>query len=224
MDILITGASGLLGSVISRNLTRLQNNITTIGISDTDDIYCNLGSTIPTLTSNFDWVLHVAGKAHIVPKDSKEIADFYQVNFEGTKNLLIGIEQSGNIPQSIVYISTVAVYGKEKGEMINESHSRDATDPYGKSKILAEDFLLEWGNKHNVKIGIIRPPLIIGFNAPGNLGSMIKGIRSGRYLNIDKGRAKRSMVLADDLAAFIPTIAEQGGIYHLTDGQHPSFG
>lgn len=224
MKILITGASGFLGSVITSNLSELKHNITTIGISNTDNIHCNIASSIPNLKSDFDWIIHVAGKAHIVPKNSTEAEDFFYVNFEGTKNLLKGVEQSGSYPKSIIFISTVAVYGLDKGEMINENHERNATDPYGQSKIQAEDFLLSWGAKNGVIIGIIRPPLIIGRNAPGNLKAILEGVKSGHYLNIDKGKARRSMVLADDLATFIPTIAEHGGIYHLTDNHHPSFG
>ena len=172
----------------------------------------------------FDLIIHIAGKAHVFPKDQKEAADFFQINYEGTKNLIKGIEQSGKLPQSFVFISTVAVYGLEKGEMIREDQEQNATDPYGQSKIQAENYLLEWGAKNGVKIGIARLPLIIGRNAPGNLKAMLDGIKTGRYLNIDNGKARRSVVLAEDLASFLPTLAEKGGIYHLTDGQHPSFG
>jgi len=222
--ILITGASGFLGSIVSQNLIKSKHEITTIGIKESNDISCDLATTVPLIISDFDWLIHIAGKAHVVPKDEQEARDFFQINLEGTRNLIKGIEQSGKLPQSIVFISTVAVYGLEKGVMIKENHERKARDPYGLSKIYAEDFLLEWGLKHSVKIGIIRPPLIIGSNPPGNLRAMIKGIKAGHYFNIDKGKASRSMVLAEDLAAFLPIISEHGGIYHLTDGLCPSFG
>lgn len=223
MKVLCTGASGFLGSIVVKNLLKLQYEITTIGITKSDNIYCDLRISIPKVKQDYNWVFHLAGKAHIVPKTQKEASEFFQINLEGTKNLIKGIEQSEKLPQCIVFISSAAVYGLNKGEMINENLVRKAIDPYGQSKIQAEDFLLDWGKRNNVKIGIIRPPIVIGLNAPGNLKKMIDGIKSGRYLNIDNGKARRSMVLADDLAAFLPTIAEFGGIYNLTDGQHPSF-
>jgi nucleoside-diphosphate-sugar epimerase len=66
-------------------------------------------------------------------------------------------------------------------------------------------------------------PLLIGKNPPGNLGAMIKAINKGYYFNIDSGRAHKSMVLAEDVAAFIPKMELIGGIYNLTDGAHPNF-
>ncbi len=219
--VLLTGASGFLGSAIVKSL-KPHYSLTTIGRSDDENISCNLATSVPELNSDFDWVIHAAGKAHVVPKNPAEIADFYNVNFNGTKNLIKGIEQYGKLPQAIVFISTIAVYGIDEGKNIDEAQERNATDPYGKSKIQAEDFLLEWGAKNNVRIGIVRPSLIVGQNPPGNLKALIGGIKSGHYLNIDKGKARLSMVLADDLAAFLPTIAQHGGIYHLTDGRHPS--
>jgi hypothetical protein len=69
----------------------------------------------------------------------------------------------------------------------------------------------------------LRLPLLVGKNPPGNLGTMIKAIKKGYYFNIGGGNSKKSMVLAEDVARFIPVIAPVGGTYNLTDGEHPSF-
>jgi len=74
-----------------------------------------------------------------------------------------------------------------------------------------------------VLLTILRLPLLVGENPPGNLGSMIKAIEKGYYFNIGGGKSKKSMVLANDVAAFIPKVASIGGIYNLTDGYHPNF-
>jgi nucleoside-diphosphate-sugar epimerase len=52
---------------------------------------------------------------------------------------------------------------------------------------------------------------------------MIQGIKKGYYFNIAGGQARKSMVRAEDVARFILPASEVGGIYHLTDGQHPNF-
>ena len=219
----ITGAGGFLGTRIVRIVSK-DNAITTVGISEKDNIFCNLALSVPNFSERFNWFIHVAGKAHTIPKNLSEAEDFFRVNLQGTKNLLRGIENSRHFPDSFIFISTVAIYGLVKGNEITEDAARSATDPYGLSKIQAENYLLEWGAKYGVKIGIIRPPLILGHYAPGNLAAMIKGINNGLYFNIDNGNARRSMVLADDLANFIPKVVKIGGIYHLTDGYHPSYG
>lgn len=219
----MTGASGFLGSIISQILLKNQHSITTIGITANDTINCNIAKSIPCLNSQYDWVIHIAGKAHIVPKNSKEITDFFQVNLEGTKNLIRGLEQSDKLPRSIIFISTVAVYGIKSGENINEEHELQGTSPYALSKIQAEEFLTKWCSKNNIKLGILRPSLIADKNPPGNLGEMINGINTGKYLRIGKGFAKKSILMAEDIARIIPRLAEVGGIYNVCDNHHPSF-
>jgi nucleoside-diphosphate-sugar epimerase len=115
------------------------------------------------------------------------------------------------------------VYGKYFGIAIDENTPLLAKDPYGLSKIHAEQLILDWCKKHNVICTILRLPLLVGQNPPGNLGAMIKGIQKGYYFNIAGGNAKKSMVLATDVAKSILKVAEIGGIYNLTDGYHPSF-
>jgi len=64
---------------------------------------------------------------------------------------------------------------------------------------------------------------VVGADPPGNLGSMINWIRKGIYFNVGKGRSKRSMVFAKDVAGVILKASKFGGIYNLTDGYHPSY-
>jgi nucleoside-diphosphate-sugar epimerase len=59
-------------------------------------------------------------------------------------------------------------------------------------------------------------------NTPGNLGAMIKGIKNGYYLKIGNGNAKKSMVLASDVAELVPSLLTKRGVYNLTDSNHPS--
>jgi nucleoside-diphosphate-sugar epimerase len=98
-----------------------------------------------------------------------------------------------------------------------------AKDPYGLSKIEAEELVTEWCKNNNVVCTILRLPLLVGENPPGNLGAMLKAIDRGYYFNIGGGKAMKSMVLAKDVAVFIPKVAIIGGIYNLTDGLHPDF-
>lgn len=72
-------------------------------------------------------------------------------------------------------------------------------------------------------LGIIRPSLIAGCNPPGNLGAMIQGIRNGRYLGIAGSRARKSVLMVQDIASLVPLLAEKGGVYNVCDSYHPSF-
>ena len=220
MKLLLTGANGFLGDNIRDNCTP-DFEIISVSRNKLANITCDLSLQVPYLPE-VDVVVHAAGKAHSVPRTAWEKQEFYNVNVIGTANLLKGLENS-TLPKLLFFISTVAVYGRITGLLINEKESLSATDPYGLSKIKAEKIVLDWCQKNNVICSILRLPLLVGSNSPGNLGAMIKGIKKGYYFNIAGGEAQKSMVLASDVAKFILRVPEIGGIYNLTDGYHPSF-
>lgn len=220
--ILFTGASGFLGDNIYPVLSQ-KYEIETLGLSANDTYKIDFSREIPSFNKPYDIIIHAAGKAHVIPKDLKESDEFFQINLEGTKNLIKGLEQSAKLPKSIVFISTVAVYGVETGTNINEKNALLGNSPYALSKIQAEEFLLNWCSKNKVTLGILRPSLIAGKNPPGNLGAMIDGIKTGKYLRIGNGSAQKSVLMAEDIARIIPRLAEVGGIYNVCDNHHPSF-
>ena len=76
---------------------------------------------------------------------------------------------------------------------------------------------------HNVKLSILRPSLIAGPKPPGNLGAMIRGIRNGKYLSIAGGKARKSVLMVQDIANLLPMLIEKGGIYNVCDSYQPSF-
>lgn len=221
-NILLTGGTGFLGSYISQELRAQNYDVTTLGRSERNDIKCDLSGTIPSKIGQPDMVIHSAGKAHSVPRSPEEAGAFYSVNERGTLNLLKGLDGTKHIPNTLVFISSVAVYGLEEGQMINENHPCLADSAYGKSKLEAEKILINWCHDRGVRLTILRLPLLVGKNPPGNLGAMIKWMKRGLYFGIGKGASKKSMVLASDVARFIPRIAAFGGTYNLTDGYHPS--
>jgi nucleoside-diphosphate-sugar epimerase len=220
MNILLTGANGFLGKNIIKTLEK-EHQFITLSRNSGEYRVC-LDKEIPNFYHPFDLVIHSAGKAHSVPKTELERGLFHNVNVTGTENLLKGLKNSG-VPEQFVFISSVSVYGQVLGSEINEEHQLEAKDPYGLSKIEAEALVMEWCKKHNVICTILRLPLLVGENPPGNLGAMINAIDKGYYFNIGGGKARKSMVLAEDVADFIPKVAAFGGIYNLTDGFHPNF-
>lgn len=222
--ILLTGGTGFVGTIIGRNLMTQGFEVKTLGRSTQNDISCNISNTIPHFDACFDIVIHNAGKAHVVPTSALERKEFVDVNVVGTKNLLLGLQSLQSKPSSFVFISTIAVYGLTKGERISEDYPLEAQDPYGKTKIQAEKIISDWCEREKVQLTILRLPLIVGPNPPGNLGAMIRGVRKGLYVSIDGGKARKSMVLAEDIGTFLPIAAKYPGVYNLSDGYHPSFG
>jgi nucleoside-diphosphate-sugar epimerase len=219
MSTLITGANGFLGKNILKAF--VGSKPVTLGLSGCD-INIDLSRNIPEFHGSFEKVIHAAGLAHIQSVSDQIVQKFSGVNTTGTENLLKGLEKLSPLPGIIIFISTVAVYGVDEGENIDEFFPLNGNTPYALSKIEAENLLISWGIKNGVNTLILRLPLIAGINPPGNLGSMIKAIRKGYYFCPGKGNARRSMVLASDIASFVERCKGFSGIYNLTDGYHPS--
>lgn len=220
--LLFTGGTGFLGKNVMPILKE-KYEVVTCGITSDDMIKANLAKEVPVLDKHYDVVLHACGKAHVVPKTEAEKQAFFDVNYQGTVNLCAALEKVG-VPKALVFISTVAVYGCEFSDLITEEHPLNGDTPYAKSKIMAEEYLTEWCKKHNVVLGILRPSLLAGRNAPGNLGAMVDGIRKGFYLNIAGGKVKKSILMSEDIANLLPLLEEKGGIYNVCDSYQPTFG
>lgn len=221
--VLITGTNGFLGQYLKDFFLEKSFEIISLGRNQSNDIICDLSIAIPKV-ANIDFVVHAAGKAHLVPKNKEEEADFFKVNYQGTINLCEGLENSGYIPREFIFVSTIAVYGLDEGENIDESHPLNGKSAYAKSKIEAENFLIDWAEKNNVVLTILRLPLVAGPNPPGNLGSMIQGIKSGKYASIGNANNRKSVIWVEDIPKFIFVVKGVGGIYNLTDNFHPTFG
>lgn len=221
-SVLLTGATGFLGLRLENYLKSNHFNVVSLSRSSKSNIVCDISKFKPIFVKGFDTVIHAAGKAHSTPKNEIEEQEFYDVNVKGTDNLLRGLEKV-SLPKEFVFISSVSVYGLDSGKLINEEAPLLAKDPYGLSKIAAEQLVLNWCNQNKVICTILRLPLLVGENPPGNLGAMVKAINRGYYFNIAGGTAKKSMILAKDVAKLILIVAPVGDIYNLTDGIHPNF-
>jgi nucleoside-diphosphate-sugar epimerase len=220
---LVTGATGFVGRHLVDALGR--DTVTALSrrpLAGCRTVVADLCAPDLSLPGPFQAVYHAAGHAHVSPRTAREAQRFFEVNVDGLAHVLAALERAGRLPESFVLVSSVAVYGREEGELIEETAPRQALDPYGCSKRIAEDLLADWCSRREVRCTIVRLPLVAGPNAPGNFGSFVRGLRSRRYLGVGNGAARRSIVLAREVGAVLPVLARRGGTYHLTDGDHPT--
>ena len=220
--LLFTGGTGFLGKN-AMPVLKERYDVTTCGITPDDMIKANFVSDVPELPERYDIVLHACGKAHVVPKTEAEKQTFYDVNLTGTIHLCDALEKVG-VPRALIFTSTVAVYGCEFGNLITEEHPLKGNTPYADSKIKAEEYLANWCKHNNVVLGILRPSLLAGKDALGNLGAMVNGVKRGFYMNIAGGKVIKSILMAEDIAHLVPLVADKGGVYNVCDTFQPSFG
>lgn len=222
MNILITGSTGFLGGVLRKELSKFHSIF---------ELFSDQGVRIDIskpfqidFPVKLDLVIHAAGKAHSVPKTESESRSFHEINYNGTVNLLNALDNSNQLPNSFIYISSVAVYGVESGYDLTEKEPLLGQTPYARSKIAAEKYVQTFCKANNIKSFIFRLPLIIGPNPPGNLGDMIKGIKNGFYLQVGDGNFKKSVVLGKDICQLVEKIRHfESGIYNLTDNNGVTF-
>jgi UDP-glucose 4-epimerase len=116
----------------------------------------------------FDGVCHLAGLAR-VRESFHRPAEYFQVNVGGTANLLAMLARAADQasqPVRLVFASTAAVYGTATGKPITEYRQPSPTNPYGASKLAAEQLI-----SYQVATGAIGAVTLRGFAIAGAMGA-----------------------------------------------------
>jgi nucleoside-diphosphate-sugar epimerase len=218
----VVGGSGFVGTRLiselkefncfnlDKNQSPFFSSITSLGdIRNKEEI---------TLTNDKDVFVILLAAEH--RDDVAPTSLYYDVNVEGTKNVLAKMDELGI--KNLIFTSSVAVYGLNK---INpkEEHPVDPFNHYGKSKWEAEYVIKEWYEKNpeGKSVTIIRPTVIFGERNRGNVYNLLKQISSGNFLMIGKGQNKKSMAYVGNVVAFIKDRIEKNepgyNVYNYAD-------
>ena len=210
-DILLTGASGMLGGYVAQVF---GENIHSLGRGEGNTTRCNLETDIPDFgEKTFDLVIHCAGTEDDLRGDS--------LNYKATDHLLKAFEK--NLPQFFVYVSSWQVYSRDAGEKVTEECNIWATSEAGKSKARAERLVTDWAQRHGVTLTIVRPARMFGSRVGGETLQLFNDAVNGKYIHIRGNDARVSIVTAYDVARAIKSLYKNGGIYNLADGHDPRF-
>jgi len=222
----ITGSSGFIGSklikVLPKNNLRLLVRSVDHSIAS-EQVKCDLNSlSIPSnCLSGVSTVFHLAGVAHDF-RDASKNKHFYQkVNTDATVQLAKLAVKSG--VKRFVFVSSVKAGGSPiRGKCLKEVDQSEPEGIYGITKREAELRLLKIGKESDMQVFIIRPSLVYGPNAKGNLQLMLSAIDQGWFPPLPETGNRRSMIHVDDLVRAILLVAEDkranGEIFIATDG------
>ena len=127
---------------------------------------------------------------------------YYDVNVQGTKNVLQAMDKAGI--KNLIFTSSVAIFGLNKNNP-DENYPEDPFNHYGKSKWEAEQVIKDWYKKdsNSKSITIIRPTVIFGERNRGNVYNLLNQISSRKFMMIGKGNNKKSMAYIGNIVAFI---------------------
>jgi UDP-glucose 4-epimerase len=204
MNILITGSSGYVGSNFINTFADKYNFVKFSLLQDTlDDLEL----------SNIDIVLHCAALVH--QKIAYDYEKYDDINVQYPIKLAKKAKESG--VKQFILISTIAVYGEGKKKLDENTVCKPLT-PYGKSKLEAERQLEELKDE-DFTVSIVRPPMVYGKNAPGNMSSLVNLIKKVPVLPFGKIDNRRTFVYIVNLIYLINKIIEkkQSGIFLASD-------
>lgn len=166
MKVLVTGASGFVGSHLVEELAKKHTVVALVRKTskllwlDTKKIELRYGEIgeekLPEeIFSGIEAIVHCAGLVRAINPD-----DFYRINHLGTKNLLKSVVQYCPDLKKFIFVSSQAVYGPAKSFRYKKVGEEEPISDYGKSKLLAEQELKKYSGKINWTI--FRPASVYG--------------------------------------------------------------
>jgi len=232
---LVTGASGFVGRALVARLCREPDaRVTAASRSAAEAGNPNVTSVrMPDFEPDTDWgtALHAAGVvfhcAGLTPGGAETSPAFRRINCDCTINLARQAAAAG--VAHFVFISTAQIHGAATGARpFDERSAADPRSPYAVSKWEAEQALEALSRETGMAVTIVRPPLVYGRGAKGNLAQLAKLARTGLPLPFAGADNRRSLVALDNLTDFLARCASRPAtgcdVYLIADGQDLSTG
>jgi len=232
MKILITGASGFIGSfIVEEALKRGFETWAAVRKSSSKEwlqderihfIELNLSSKAQLVEQlrdkDFDYVVHAAGVTKCLNK-----ADFHRINTEGTKHLVEALLEVKMPLKRFVFVSSLSIFGaireQQPYEEIRESDTPQPNTAYGRSKLAAEQYLETLGTR--LPYIILRPTGVYGPREKDYF-IMAKSIKQHSDFAVGFKRQDITFVYVEDVvqAVFLAlSKGENGRKYFLSDGK-----
>ncbi|MEX0799784.1 MAG: NAD-dependent epimerase/dehydratase family protein [Dehalococcoidia bacterium] len=235
MKVLVTGASGFLGSHIAEQLVRGGHSVRVL-LRETSDRSHLRGivveeaqgdvtqpSSLTAAVAGVDAVVHAAGLVK-----ARDEAGFDAVNAQGTVNLLATLN-GGETAQRLVYVSSLAAHGpSEDGRPRPLDAPPSPITAYGRSKLKGEELVRAWAaegrsNGTRRSAAIVRPPVIYG-PRDRELLPFFKLARWRLAPLLGRGNNAISLVYVEDAARAVALVAPAGDeapvvTYTLDDGE-----
>ena len=239
MRILVTGGAGFIGTYLVKFLNESGNSITIFddfsnsnkhSIQNFEELGIKIiegdirdFKKISNAVKDHDIVIHLAAKISVV--DSiKNPSKTFSVNVEGTKNVLLSCKKN-NI-KKIIVSSSAAVYGEgKKNFFINEKTKTNPISPYGESKTIMEQEIINFANKNKINFIILR-----FFNVYGNgqtkeyagvITKFSEKIKKNKTIEIfGDGNQIRDFISIRDIITSISKAIEysKNGIFNIASG------
>ncbi|WP_136475087.1 SDR family oxidoreductase [Pseudomonas sp. DG56-2] len=214
--VLVTGATGFVGSSVVDNFSRDSSLQVLAGVRNVKANFpenvepfllgsLEAGTTLGSL-EGIEAIVHCAARVHVMNDQAADpLSEFRKVNVEGTLNLARRAAAAG--VQRFIFISSIKVNGEGTDNRLpyTADEMPSPVDPYGISKLEAEQSLRALASESGMAVTIIRPVLVYGPGVKANFYSMMKWLQNGLPLPLANVHNKRSMVALENLVDLIKT-------------------
>ncbi|GGD64494.1 nucleoside-diphosphate-sugar epimerase [Emticicia aquatilis] len=208
-NIQISGITGFIGKNLKKYLEINENNVSEVLLRNNNQDLIRLET---------DTIIHLAGKAHDTKKKTK-LEEYYEVNTALTKKLFDAFLAS-NAKVFITLSSVKAVADSVDGILTEEVIPNPSTH-YGKSKLLAEQYIFSKPIPNEKRVYVLRPCMVHGNENKGNLNLLYKIVSKGIPYPLGCFENKRSFLSITNLCFVIDELIHQedipSGIYNVAD-------
>ncbi len=225
MKVLITGAFGFVGTNLSAAIHDSGNSeIIAVDINEPDHHLYNSfvrWDELEILANiQFDAIVHLAGKAHDT-KNTTEEKDYFDINLGLTKQIFEFYLKS-TAKKFIFFSSVKAVTDKVIGVKLTEDDLPNPQTAYGRSKLAAENYILNQELPKGKEVFILRPCMIHGPGNKGNLNLLFKIVQTGIPWPLGNFDNERSFTSISNLSFVVTQIIEkeiEPGVYNIADDE-----
>ena len=232
MKILITGATGFIGTQLSETLANSGHHVRATARSAAPNspitremVTCDLESAdnLDHLTLGCEAIVHLAGRAHVMSDNPATSESLYlSANVDVTRRLAQSAARAG--VKRMILMSSVKVNGESTtiDAPFTSQDTPNPQDPYGRSKTQAEQVLWDVASTSELEGVVIRPPLVYGPGVRANFASLIGMVNRGMPLPLGSIHNMRSFVAIDNLIDCVATALQSsnaaGQTFLVSDG------
>jgi len=233
--VLVTGATGAVGPAVITALWQAGYSVRALARYEPGpgllppEVEFRRGDIgyLPTLmaaSEGCDFVVHMAALLHIVNAGADLEERYQEINVRGTENVVQAAMQTG--VQRLVFLSTIAVYGRSQGQVFTEETQPRPYSLYARTKLEAERKVLS-AYRGDTPLGVVlRLAAVYGPRLKGNYLRLVRALARGRFVPVGAGNNRRTLIYDKDVAAAIRLALKHpmaaGKIYNVTDGHFHS--
>ena len=228
--IFLTGASGFIGRAVAKRLkenhklTLLMSPEESIaGLGDQNIVHGDITRprSLSGLIDGHDTVIHMAESVGY-----QSWRNCLSINVDGTRNILRQAVKAGVI--RFIHMSSVSVYGRVPGiKIMEEQPFKKIQDPYGDTKIAAEQLVRKYAERHRLDLTVLRPTEVYGEGDNKFLPKLVSNLKTEKFRLTGDGNHSVDLIHVSDVVESVYLALRKqesvGQTYNIANDNNPTW-